>query len=83
MILTWLRKLSINLVYKDVKNLFGIINNMKNFERLSVSVLNNEEEIADLKFVTSPSQCLEQFDLDVYIKKILVWVCKLENLIRL
>ncbi|XP_044473266.1 disease resistance protein RPM1-like [Mangifera indica] len=83
MMLTQLRRLSINLTPRDVKNLFGIVKNMKNLERLSVLRLTSGEEIVDSESVDSPPQCLEQLDLAMYIKKVSVWICKLENLVRL
>ncbi|XP_044473193.1 disease resistance protein RPM1-like [Mangifera indica] len=81
--LTQLRKLRVNLVYRDVWDLFAIVENMENFERLSVRLLTSGKEIVDLESVASPPQCLERLDLGMYIKKLPIWISELQNLIRL
>ncbi|XP_044473934.1 disease resistance protein RPM1-like [Mangifera indica] len=83
MMMTQLRKLCVSLANRDAKNLFGIVENMEKLEQLSVRLLTTGEEIVDLETVASPPQCVERLGLAMYIKKVPVWICKLENLIKL
>ncbi|XP_031283643.1 disease resistance protein RPM1-like [Pistacia vera] len=78
-----MRNLCIDVANRDVKDLFAVVQNMKNLEGLSVSVFTSGEEPLDIQSL-APPLCLQQFHLGgMFIEILPVWICKLQNLIRL
>ncbi|XP_031283645.1 disease resistance protein RPM1-like [Pistacia vera] len=79
-----MRKLGIRVANRDVKDLFVIVQNMKNLEGLTVTAFSSGEEPLDIQSLASPPLCLERFSLGgMFIEILPVWISKLQNLTRL
>ncbi|XP_031253817.1 disease resistance protein RPM1-like [Pistacia vera] len=78
-----MRKLGIRVANRDAKDLFVVVQNMKNLEGLSVLVFTSGEEPLDIQSLASPPLCLQRFDWSgMFIEILPVWISKLQNLVR-
>ncbi|XP_031283663.1 disease resistance protein RPM1-like [Pistacia vera] len=75
-----MRKLGIRVANRDAKDLFAVVQNMKNLKGLYVSVFTSGEEPLDTQSL-APPLCLQQFSWrGMFIEIQPLWISKLQNL---